>query len=381
MKEKGEPMTQPVYERLAEALRMRGGAAPVIRCREFYAILEELFTPEEAELATKMPLVEPSLISAAELATQTGGDPKVTEELLENMANKGLLFTYERGGVMCYSLLVLLPGMFEMQFCTGEVSERTKRLARLFEDYFLVMMQLAEKAGPRATAGIAPVFPFSRVITVEEEIPAGFEIHPYDVVSQYIANAPYISIGTCYCRHFGELVGRPCDKPKDNCMGIGPGAVFTAARGFGRLISKEEALKILKRSEEAGLVHCSSNTGKYVDFICNCCSCHCGILQSIKNAAAPSMAATSSFITSLEEGDCSGCGDCLEMCPMDALAMEGDVVALNLERCIGCGLCVSVCPTEALRLEPREGAPVPPWDRHELNAAMMSSLGQLGDKA
>jgi ferredoxin len=61
--------------------------------------------------------------------------------------------------------------------------------------------------------------------------------------------------------------------------------------------------------------------------------------------------------------------------------MDGDVVALNLKRCIGCGLCISVCPTEALRLEPREGAPVPPRDRHELNAAMISSLRQLGDKA
>ena len=378
MKEKDEPMTQPVYERLAEALKTRGGAAPVIRCREFYAILEELFTPEEAELACSMPL---TLISAAELATEISGDPKAVEGLLESMANKGLLFTYERGGVMCYSLLVLLPGLFEMQFCTGEVSERTKRLARLFEDYFAMMMRTAERAGPGATAGVAPVFPFSRVITVEEEIPAGVEIHPYDRVSEYIANAPYISVGTCYCRHFGELLGRPCDKPKENCMGLGPGAKFTAARGFGRLISKEEAMEILKRSEEAGLVHCSSNTGKYVDFICNCCTCHCGILQSVKNAAAPSMAATSSFIASLEEGVCSGCGDCVERCPMNALAMEGDVAALNPKRCIGCGLCVYICPTGALRLEPREGAPVPPWDRHSLNAALMSSLGQSGDDA
>jgi len=373
VKEKSEPLTQPVYERLAEAFKMRGGAAPVIRCREFYAILEELFTPEEAELATKMPL---DLISAADLAKETGGDPKATEELLEGMANKGLLFTFERGGVMQYSLLVLLPGLFEMQFTKGEVDERAKRLARLFEDYFLVLMDRTQKAGPRAAAGIAPVFPFSRVITVEQEIPAGVEIHPYDRASEYIAKAPYISLGTCYCRHFGELVGRPCDKPKDNCMGLGPGAVFTAARGFGKLISKEEALEILKRSEKAGLVHCSSNTSKYVDFICNCCPCHCGILQSVKNAAVPSMAATSSFIASLEEGECSGCGDCVQMCPMDALALDGDVVALNLRRCIGCGLCVSTCPTEALRLQPREGAPVPPWDRHQLNAAMMASMGQ-----
>jgi ferredoxin len=343
----------------------------VIHCREFYALIEELFTPEEAELASKMPL---GLVSAADMAKETGGDTKVADELLESMANKGLLFSYQREGVWFYELLVLLPGMFEAQFTKGEVDERAKRLAHLFEDYFNVMTQLREKAGPRGAASIAPIFPFSRVVIVEKEIPGGIEIQPYDRISQYIAKAPYISVGTCYCRHFGELLGRPCDKPKQNCMGLGPAAVFTAGRGFGRLVSKEEALEIVKRAEEAGLVHCISNTGKYVDFICNCCTCHCGILRSLKDADSPSMAATSSFIASLDKGDCSDCGDCLERCPMDALTIEGDEVTLDSNRCIGCGLCVSVCPTGAIKLEPREGAPVPPRDRHELNAAMMSSM-------
>jgi len=36
---------------------MRGGAVPALHCREFYAPMEELFTPEEAELASKMPFV------------------------------------------------------------------------------------------------------------------------------------------------------------------------------------------------------------------------------------------------------------------------------------------------------------------------------------
>ena len=157
-------------------------------------------------------------------------------------------------------------------------------------------------------------------------------------------------------------------------MGFGPAVKGNADRGFGRLLSKEEARDILKRCEEEGLVHVTSNTGKYIDLICNCCSCHCGMLQSMKNAPAPGMLAKSAFIAYLDEGDCSGCGDCVSRCPMDALEMEGDVVAFNQKRCIGCGLCVSVCPTGALRLEPREGALVPPWDRHALTAAMMSSM-------
>jgi len=370
MKEKKEPMTQPVYERLGEALRMRGGAVPVLHCREFYALMEELFTPDEAELAAKMPM---GLVSAAELAKQTGGDPKVTEELLESMANKGLLVSYEREEVLVYELLKLLPGIFEAQFSTGEVSERSKRIAHLFLGYMTVMGQPREEAGPGTAAGFGPTFPFSRVITVEKEIPAGVEIQPYDRISQYIADAPYIALGTCFCRHFGELLGNPCEKTKQNCMGLSPAVKQWVARGFGKLISKEEALDILKRSEEEGLVHCTSNIGEELEFICNCCTCHCGILGSLRDAGSPSMAATSSFIASLEEEVCSGCGDCVEICPMDALTMGDDVVALDSNRCIGCGLCISRCPTGALRLEPREGAPVPPRDQDALNAAMMSS--------
>jgi len=371
MSEKKEPMTQPAYERLAEALKMRGGGVPVLHCREFYALMEELFTPEEAELASKMPM---GLVSATELAEQTGGDPKVVEELLESMANKGLLVSYEREGMLVYELLKLLPGIYEAQFSTGEVSERSKRVAHLFFDYFNVMMQLREEMGSGGAAAIGPVFPFSRVVTVEKEIPKGFEIQPYDRISQYIANAKYIALGTCFCRHFGYLLDNPCDKPKDNCMGLSPAVKQWVARGFGRLISKEEALEIVKRSEEQGLVHCTSNIGDEIEFLCNCCTCHCGILGSLKDANNPSMAATSSFIACFEEEVCSGCGDCIDRCPMDALTMDNDVAALDSNRCIGCGLCVSTCPTGALRLELREGAPVPPRDQDALNAAMMSSM-------
>ena len=363
-------MTEPIYEKLVDAVNMRG--APGKKGPELNALMEELFTPEEAELAVRMPL---NPVSAADLASEVGMSAEVVERTLETMADKGLVFSYERGGVKRYNLMPIFPGIFEFQFTKGEVNDRAKKLARLFEDYFNVMRPAAARSGPRIE-----LFPMARVLSVEQEIPAGFEIYPYNLVSHYIQNSEYIAASTCYCRHHAELMGRPCDKPKDNCMPFGPAAKFVIERGFGRALSKEEAFEVLKRSEEAGLVHCASNVSKYLDFVCNCCTCHCGFVGSLKTADSPSMVATSSFIASLEEEVCSGCGDCVERCPVDALAMEGDVVALNLKRCVGCGLCISVCPTGALKLELREGAPVPPRDRHELDAAMAASLLQPGDQ-
>lgn len=316
-----------------------------------------------------MPL---SPISADTLAEEIAdGDPKEVESLLETMATRGLVNTRERDEVTVYSLMPLVPGIFEFQFMRGEVSNRAKKLARLFEDY----LNVANQRMAAAPTGFA-VFPYFRVIPVEEDIPADVEIHPYDRVSEYITNSDYIAVSICYCRHHGELLGRPCDKPKDVCMTFGPQAKHVAEHGFGRLVSKEEGLQILDRAEEAGLIHCSTNIGKYIDSICNCCDCHCPVIQSIKNAAVPSMGAVSSFVMTVDEEECTGCGACVDRCQMDALTMEGDMVARDAERCIGCGLCISVCPTEALRLEPREGAPVPPLDRRAFNAAMMSSLQQ-----
>ena len=361
-------MTEPVYEKLADAVNARGGAILGMKCKEFFALLEELFTPEEAELATTMP---PQPVSAETLATGIGRDYKELENILETMANKGLIFSHDRDGVRFYNLMVLLPGIFEMQFMSGEVNDRTKKLARLFDDYFEAVRQPSAAAtAPRV------VFPFARVITVEQEIPSSVGIHPYDKVSEYIANADDIAVGTCYCRHHGELVGRPCDKPKDVCMAFGPQARYIAERGFGRRITKEEAIEVLDRSEKAGLVHCSSNTGKYLDFICNCCGCHCGILRSIKMADVPSAGANSSFMASVNEEECIGCGDCLARCWMEALTLEGDIVAIDARRCIGCGLCISACPTGALTLQPREDALVPPTSHRDLNASMISSVQQ-----
>jgi len=47
---------------------------------------------------------------------------------------------------------------------------------------------------------------------------------------------------------------------------------------------------------------------------------------------------------------CTGCGTCVEECPVDAIALTDDDVALiDEEHCIRCGTCHDVCPAEAVR--------------------------------
>lgn len=48
---------------------------------------------------------------------------------------------------------------------------------------------------------------------------------------------------------------------------------------------------------------------------------------------------------------CTGCGDCVTICPTDCLAMRGLTVWLpRPTACIGCSACEWVCPFDAVRV-------------------------------
>jgi len=88
-------------------------------------------------------------------------------------------------------------------------------------------------------------------------------------------------------------------------------------------------------------------------YICNCCTCSCGILRGLAEFAAPTAIARSAFRATVDADQCIGCETCVERCQFGALSVPEDLCEVDWLRCVGCGLCVPVCPTEALRLERR----------------------------
>jgi MinD superfamily P-loop ATPase len=53
----------------------------------------------------------------------------------------------------------------------------------------------------------------------------------------------------------------------------------------------------------------------------------------------------------LDERNCTGCGDCVAVCPADCLAMLGPLPWLPRPgACVSCDICVLVCPVQALEL-------------------------------
>jgi len=51
---------------------------------------------------------------------------------------------------------------------------------------------------------------------------------------------------------------------------------------------------------------------------------------------------------------CLGLGDCVRVCPFDALHLGADgIVEVDTEACTGCGLCLPACPKDLFQLYPR----------------------------
>lgn len=56
----------------------------------------------------------------------------------------------------------------------------------------------------------------------------------------------------------------------------------------------------------------------------------------------------------LDQGKCTGCGFCLDVCPHEVLSIyDSKVSIIDLSHCIECGACVLNCPFDALSLGQR----------------------------
>ena len=53
----------------------------------------------------------------------------------------------------------------------------------------------------------------------------------------------------------------------------------------------------------------------------------------------------------IDEEICTGCGACVEACPVDAIRMVGNVAVVDHGKCDLDGICIPACPVEAIRLQ------------------------------
>ena len=85
---------------------------------------------------------------------------------------------------------------------------------------------------------------------------------------------------------------------------------------------------------------------------------------------------TSRYYMQPELDTCTGCGTCVERCPVGAAIIEDELSAVNRDMCIGCGLCISTCPTDSAVLVMREEVPPLPKTSGELRTKILAEKGR-----
>jgi len=337
-------MGEDAYDRLANVLDTIPNGFPRTESGVEIKLLKKIFSPEEADLFCDLRL---TMETAQEIADRTGRPVGGLEKMLITMGERGQLFTFEFEGQHYFKLVPWAFGIYEYQ------------LGRLDKEF----AELNEEYGPAWGKQFFSTTPqLMQTLPIEEEIVAIQEALPYERVSTLVDTSESFLLMECICKKEQGLLGNPCEKPLEICMGFAPiPGVFEDSK-TGRAITKDEARAVLKKAEEAGLVHLSNNLQNGRFFICNCCGCCCGVLSAINDLNLPATSVINSHYTAvIDEEACTACGTCADdRCQVRAIEEGDDVYKVIAERCIGCGLCVTTCPAEAITLVRRDEKDIEP---------------------
>lgn len=354
---KEETSELDVYRQLQQTLDDMPIGFPPTKSGVEIRLLKRLFTPEEAKIASKLKFAwkdKESLDSIYERLKPLGYSKEELEKHLDNMISKGAIMGRKEGDKKLYSLALLVIGIFEFQ-----VNKLTKEFIEDLGQY------MAEAWGMEAQK--IPI-PQMRTIPIGLEVDHDIEIANFDNIKQLFNNVdgPFVIID-CVCRQQQEILGEQCHATSrsEACMGFGHMAKSYIDAGWGREITREEALEVLKKNEEEGLIFQPGNSQK-ADFVCSCCSCCCGGLRNLKQLPNPADFVTSNYYAEINPDLCTGCGTCIDRCQMEAISQVDDVSIVNRKRCIGCGNCIFVCPDNAILLNKKDRQHVPPITGTEL---------------
>jgi len=366
-------MSEAIDEKYKSAVQVinSAGGSPVPVTDNTVAILK--YIVEEKHLDFIMAFKGKRSQTIEQLRESTGLSEEEINSHAKALAKIGLIMNQpSRSGLMIFRLMPFVNvGVYEYTFMKKlEWNEWEKGLAQLYK-------KLNEQSAGRMLANYDAIVknflptmrPIDRTVPYTENFETGNEINiiiDEDIevpeekiisaqkVEEIINKFDEIAVGHCYCRHFRDLVDESCKQTdlRENCFTFGKSARYTTEQGFARMISKEEAIDILKKSEKDGLVHKAYHPNmdfkREEDSICNCCSDCCGQAKNITSNM-------SGFIAQVDHELCTGCGTCVEKCYSGAKELNDEGKAETLEeRCIGCGICAAFCPEGAISLVERQ---------------------------
>jgi ferredoxin len=185
-----------------------------------------------------------------------------------------------------------------------------------------------------------------------------------------------------------EHAGHACDAPLDICMTFNNSAASLIRHGFARSVDAAEGLDLLGQAREQNLVQFGENVRQKVNFICNCCGCCCEALIAARRFGILHPVHTTNFLPVVGGESCTGCGKCVQVCPVEAMGLvsandprrpKRTRAKLDEEVCLGCGICVRACGAGAIRLESRPERVITPLNSTHRAMVMAVERGKLQD--
>jgi len=288
-----------VYRELQKHLDTMPVGFPATKSGLELRVLQFIFTPEEAQLATKLKYQPEPLKKICRRVKKTGISMEELEQKLDIMYKKGAINFGKRiegdEEIKYYGCAPFAIGFYEFQ-----LNRMTKEFTKDAREYIKTVFVKDEynKTG----------IPQLRTIPIEQSIDYELYISSYDEFRSVIENiGEPIAVSECICRKGMALLGHPCEKTNlhESCFTFRTAAKVRIDQDLAREITKEEALEILKKNEEDGLVLQPSNSQRPF-VMCTCCGCCCDLLISQKKLVEPAQFFATNFYAEVDPDLCEG---------------------------------------------------------------------------
>ncbi len=302
-------------------------------------VLRLQFTPEEAELAIKVGF-QPRKLD--KIQGKTGMDEGTLKRMLTTMAYKGTIWVTPEAKDPDYRLMGIGgPGLIETGSWGNVRFPHSVQLMKAMNKWHI---DLAAKWFPSLG------FPVTRVWTTPAALPE--DAKPEENLAEIMKRAGCWGVSTCSCRlpHWIADPGHHCTHELETCLFMGEMAKWGYECGMCRLIAYEEAMEIVRRSNENGLVH----THDPGEFLCHCCHDCCVFFVSLQLAGTIPLY-PSVFVATVDEATCSSCSDCADRCPVKAVTIN-ETASIDADKCLGCGVCFAVCTSKSIKFVRRTAA-------------------------
>ena len=337
------------------------------------AILEYMMTLDQATMVAALPG------TPQDVAQKTGFDADKVKEELDALFFKGVVFA--RGDFVNREFFRFARSVGQFHDASQATQAldvvKDREFYELWQDF--VMNEWYPDNGKRLAQLPQP---FERIVPAYKSIKDLPDVLPCEDYRELLKAQELIAVVPCSCRYRTTSVGEHCAHSSEEevwkCLQFGRGADYAIKRGSGKQLSLDEALELLDKIEDDGLLHMWHNNTKMtgVNTSCQCCRdcCMIYIPMDMVNESIGIAWEKSRYEATVDQDKCIGCQSCVDRCHFDAIDMikpeeTGKTrkskklkAVVDPEKCWGCGVCVIACDeADALSMKqvrPPEHIPV-----------------------